>query len=182
MQFYNKWNGTRLEIARYLKENNIPEDIFRFLGIYEWQNVYNKVLVNFIDQQYAMECGLYWANIMNGFRKDINRIYSFTADSAINGSWRWIEMLPEIVQCSKVYLLLEDEQQRYARHWIAECHPGIVHLIINDTYFSGDYYITDKKFNWLVTENHHEIIHFIGNGLDAGIIKNICQKYNCTGF
>ena len=179
MQVYHKWDGERLEVARYLKENEIPEDTFRFLGIYEWENVYNKVLEHFVDSQYAMESGLYWSNIMNGFRKDIDRIYSFMAGPGIANSWRWIEMLPEIVQCDKVYLLLEDDQQRQAGHWLAECRPGIVNLIINDTYFSGDYYITDKKFKWLITENHHEIIHFIGKGLDAEVIKNICKKYNC---
>ena len=44
MQIYHKWKGLRLEITEYITQHCIPESNFRFLGIYEWKNIYDKVL------------------------------------------------------------------------------------------------------------------------------------------
>ena len=174
MQIYRKWTGLRLEVAEYITKNNISKEDFRFLGIYEWQNIYDKVLEHFVDEQYARKCGLHWSNIENGFQKNIDTIYTFAYKD--NDSYKWMERLPEIIKCEKVYLLLEEDKQR-TKYWIVECGPAIIDLIVNDTYSVEDYYITDKKFNWLITENHHEVVQFIGKGLDLEIIKDVCEKY-----
>lgn len=173
MQLSHKWTGFRRELAEYMAEHKIPERDFRFLGIYEWKNVYDKVLEHFVDGQYARACGLHWSNIENGFQRDIGRIYDFAYEG--ENSWQWLERLPEIVKCEKVYLFLEDDERQRSKYWIAVCSPAVVHLVINDTYLSGDYYITDKKFNWLITENHHEIVHMIGRGLDVKVIEDVCR-------
>lgn len=81
------------------------------------------------------------------------------------------------MKCEKVYLLLEEDKQR-TKYWIAECNPAVIHLIINEALEMIDYYIVDKKFNWLITENHHDLVQFIGNGLDAETIKTVCVKQN----
>lgn len=140
MQLFHKWEGLRLELAQYTAEHNIYENTFRFLGIYEWQNVYSKVLEAFVDEQYSRTNGIHWSNINNGFRKDIDVIYYFQIHPENNITYEWIKKLPEI---------------------------------INDTYSVKDYYITDKKFNWLITENHHDIIKFLGKGLDKNKIKTV---------
>jgi hypothetical protein len=171
MQALHKWDGLRLEIEQYCQENRISKDDFRFLGIYEWQNVYDKVLEHFIDEQYARRNGLYWANVNGGFKHDVSGIYVFQVGVNNNLSYEWIERLPEIVKCDKVYLLLEEDSQKY---WIAECSPSVVCLIINEAIGHIDYYITNKKYNWLISENHHDIVQFIGEGLDADTIKKVC--------
>lgn len=177
MQIEHKWTGLRLEIVEYIKKNKISEKDFRFLGIYEWQNIYHKVVEHFVDEQYARRTGMHWANTMNGFKKNIDRIYAFAYRN--NDSYKWMEKLPEIVKCDKVYLFLEDDDAPYDKYWIAECNPAIINLIINDAVsLLEDYYITDKKFNWLITENHHEWVQFIGSGLDFERIKNVCTEYS----
>ncbi len=172
MQELHKWNGLRLEIAEYCRENHISQDDFRFLGIYEWQNVYDKVLEHFVDKQYARKNGLYWANTRGGFRQDVPGIYIFQEGVMNNASYEWIERLPEIVKCEKVYLLLEEDSKKY---WVAECRPATVCLIINEAIGYTDYYITDKKYNWLISENHHDIVQFIGEGLSADVIEKVCS-------
>lgn len=113
MQELHKWEGLRLEITEYCRDNQISQEYFRFLGIYEWQNVYDKVLEYFVDSQYARKIGLYWANVNGGFRQDIQRIYGFREGIDNNLSYEWIEKLPEIVNCEKVYLLLEEDSHKY---------------------------------------------------------------------
>ena len=43
MQLFHDRKGLRLELAEYVRDNNISEDEFRFLGIYEWQDVYDVI-------------------------------------------------------------------------------------------------------------------------------------------
>lgn len=171
MQALHKWKGLRLEIAEYCRDNQISQDDFRFLGIYEWQNVYNKVLDKFVDAQYARKNGLYWANIKGGFRKEIEVVYAFQEGVGNNVSYEWIERLSEIVGGENVYLLLEENRNKY---WIAECSPTVVGKIINEAIGHKDYYITDKKYNWLISENHHDIVQFLGNGLELQLITTVC--------
>ena len=173
MKIFNKWTGLRLEITQYCQENNISANDFRFLGIYEWQNAYDRLLKKFVEERYAKEYGLHWSNISGAFREDVDRIYTFQEGYENNASYEWIEKLSEIVKCETVYLFLEESKQA-AKYWIAECNSAVVHLIIDVN--PTDYYITNKKFDWLITEDHHDIVQFIGKGLDADIIKSVCTK------
>ena len=170
----HKWTDLRLELSQFCKENNISENDFRFLGIYEWENVYKNMLKHFVDEMYARKYGIHWANIDGGFKKDINKIYSFQMGVDNNKSYEWIEEFPKLVKDEKVYLFLEGDY----KYWVAECSSAIVQYIVYE--LADDYYITDKKFNWLITENHHEIITFIGNGIDMEVIKEACQKKKCV--
>lgn len=175
MQAFNRWDGLRLEVIRCCKEKDIPESDFRFLGIYEWQNVYGRLLEKFVEGEYARRHGLYWSNIEDGFRKDMDKIYSFVEGGENYASYEWMESLAEIVGCETIYLFLEDDGQT-AKYWIAECAPAIAHLIINEAIYPTDYYITNKKFDWLITENHHDVVQFIGKGLDVGAIKRFARS------
>lgn len=134
-----------------------------------------RLLKKFVDDEYASKHGIYWSNIEEGFRKDIDKIYSFVEGNENHASYEWIESLTEIVGCEKIYLFLEEDRQT-AKYSVAECSPTIVHLIINDAIYPTDYYMTNKKFDWLITENHHDVVQFIGKGLDVDIIKKACEK------
>lgn len=177
MQIYHKWRGLRLEITEYITQHRIPESNFRFLGIYEWKNIYDKVLERFVDEQYSRKYGLHWSNTNDGFQKSIDTIFFFQVGVNNYSSYEWLKKLPEIVKEETVYLLLEDGKLQ-EKYWIAECNPSVIELIINDTYLVKDYYITDKKFNWLITSNHHDIIYFMGNGLDLETIKSAVSSAN----
>ncbi len=54
---------------------------------------------------------------------------------------------------------------------MAECNPEVIYQIINEALYPLDYYITDKKFNWLITENHHDVVQFLGQGISEETIK-----------
>lgn len=162
------WNGIRATVVEYCKNNNISAGDFRFLNMFEWQNIYNHVLDTFLDYHYAKYNGLYWSNIENGFKNDINKVFCF--QEGVNGypSYEWIKKLPQIIGSDKVYLFLEESSDKY---WVAECNPEVIYQIINDALYPLDYYITDKKFNWLITENHHDVVQFLGQGISEETIK-----------
>ena len=104
MRIDNKWDGLRLEIIQYCKDNNIYENDFTFLNIHQWENVYNRFLKSFVDARYAKNNGLHWSNTEGGFRKDINRIYTFAEGDDNHYSYEWIEKISDIVKCEKVYI------------------------------------------------------------------------------
>ena len=164
------WNGIRATVAEYCKDNNISDSDFRFLNLFEWQNIYNNVLDTFLDYQYAKYNGLYWSNVENGFKKSITRLFCFQEGAKGYPSYEWIMKLPQIIGSDTVYLLLEESSNKY---WIAECNPGVIHQIINEALYPLDFYITDKKYNWIITKNHHDIVQFLGQGLDEQEIRSV---------
>lgn len=75
-----------------------------------------------------------------------------------------------------VYLLLDEEGVR-EKFWIAEGTPQrIAELLYEEVHCNCDYYIVDKKYNWLITCNHHEIIQFIGTGLEMKKIEDMIMQ------
>lgn len=88
-----------------------------------------------------------------------------------NASYEWLGKLLEITGNKKVYILLEEKKQR-ARYWIAVCSTAVVHQVVNYSLYLSDYYITDKRVNWLITRNHHDIVQFIGKDLELCTIKD----------
>lgn len=111
-----------------------------------------------------------WANVEGGF-KEVTE-YSFRLGTNGKLGYEWLEKISEIVLCDRVYLLLE-ENGMHAKYWIAECNLKVINCIINDTLTLGDYFIVDKKYKWLITENHHEVVQFIGSVFDGGNIDKI---------
>lgn len=170
MEKLEGWTGIRLEVAEYCRDHQIPENDFRFLCMNEWQNVYEKVLDTFVDGKYARSYGLHWANVEGGFKEVPEYSFRLGCDGKLG--YEWLKKIPEIIQSDKVYLLLEESGMR-AKYWIAECNPKVIECIINDTYLSDDYFIVDKKYKWMITENHHEIVQFIGAAFDGTIIDKI---------
>lgn len=164
------WTGIRLEVSEYCRDHQISEKDFRFLGMNEWQNVYEKVLDTFVDGQYARRKGLHWANVDGGF-KEVPE-YAFRLGTDGKSGYEWLEKLPEIVGCDRVYMLLEESGMQ-AKYWIAECNPKVIEGIINDALTRCDYFIVDKKFKWMITENHHEVVQFIGSVFDGTTIDKM---------
>ena len=168
-----RWRGVRGDIAKYCKDNNISEKQVKLLGITQWQNVYKKVLDSFVDHSFSYHNGLHWANTNNGIRSDVDMVFAFREGMPDTASYEWLERLPVIVGDQKVYLLIEESSEKYC---ICECDSSAVHLVINEAIYPSDYYITDKKFNWLISENHHDVVLFLGNSLNEEKIRSVCCK------
>ena len=174
-----QWQGARGEIAKYCRDNDIKKTFIRLLGITQWQNVYEKVLECFVDHSYSNLNGLHWANTNNGFRSDVDMVFAFREGLPNTASYDWLERLPEIVGEQMVYLLVEESLENY---FICECVSSAVHLVINEAIYPSDYYITDKKFNWLISENHHDVVLFLGKGFDEEKIRSVCLKCDQEEF
>ena len=59
--------------------------------------------------------------------------------------------------------------------WL-NCNQVIAELIYEEVHWDCDYYIVDKKYNWLITCNHHDIIQFVGKGLEIKKIEDMIMQ------
>lgn len=168
------WNnyegGLRIAVQRFCDENHIDEETFRFLSIYQWEDVYRKVIGNFVDKSHGYQAGLHWLNTNGVFRKDkeIQAVF----DS--RDSWGWVLGLPGLVDegNERAYLLLEESGQR-PKFWIGEGTLEGIARILEEGLYSSDYYIVDKKYRWMITCNHHEAVLFVGDGLNMDRIEDL---------
>lgn len=75
------WNnyegGLRIAVQRFCQQNRIDEETFRFLSIYQWEDVYRKVIENFVDKSRGYQAGLHWLNTNGVFRdgKEIQPVF-----------------------------------------------------------------------------------------------------------
>lgn len=157
------WNcykgAVRADIQKYCEINNINEEEFCFIDIYKWRDVYEQVAEHFVIKKENYKKGLHWLNTNGIFRED--KIIQYSFDS--RGKEEWIFKLPELVERTKekVYLLMEEGK----KFWICEGYLPIISEIIYEKLRYVDYYIVDKKYNWMITKNHHDIVLFVGQGL-----------------
>lgn len=159
---FNNYKGwVRAEVQRYCKENDIGKESFHFLPIYQWENVYDRVMETFGEYDWISKNGLHWVNTNGTYTKDSS---VFHCDE----QWDWILQLPEIVgEDEPVYLLLEEGN----KFWIGEGKPNVVAELIYEGLFNQDYYIVHKKFQWMITMNHHRCVHFVGDGFRCDVSK-----------
>lgn len=173
---WNKYKGfVRAEIQTYCREHHIEENEFHFINIHKWESIYYQVMENFLEEseKNTRQCwwSLHWSNVNGGLLPAEISFDSY-------GCYDWILQLPEFIKekDKMVYLLLDEEGVK-EKFWIAEGTPErIAELLYEEVHCNCDYYIVDKKYKWLITCDHHEIIQFIGNGLEMKKIEDMIMQ------
>lgn len=171
-KYWNVYKGEcRIEIQKFCAENNIDKDKFHFLNIYQWQDIYNKVIDKFVDKTKNYNADLHWLNTNGGFHKDIEIQYSFDSRNQSG----WVRKLPELVENPQdmAYLLIEEGTKKF---WIAEGYLDSIAKIIHEFCYD-DLYIVDKKYRWMITLNHEECVLFVGDGFRMNEVENLKTIY-----
>lgn len=160
-----------IDIQKYCKEHGIEKDKFHFVNIFKWQDIYNKIIDNFVDKTKNYNPDLHWLNTNGTFRKDKTIQYAFDS----RNQWSWILKLPKFVENRNdtAYLLIEGS----SKYWVSEGNLKTIAEIIYEELFSDDYYIVDKKYRWMITCNHHECVLFVGDGLIMNEIEKLKTLY-----
>ena len=86
----------------------------------------------------------------------------------------WILNLREFVENSdkQAYYLVEEGN----KFWIFEGTLNRISEMIYKEFFLQDYYIVDKKYQWMITCNHHEMVFFVGSGLRMDNIEKLLPR------
>ena len=135
----------------------IPTEKFHFVSMYNWEDIYQKVLSNFADWKWIRQNkSLHWLNVNGILAKDVVVRYSFDS----RDQWDWILKLPDLIGDNIVYLLIEE----VSKFWVAQGDPTTIAQILHEGLYDLDYYIVDRKYQWMITCNHHQMILFMQKG------------------
>ena len=155
----------RSEIERVIKEKKINR-----ANCFECSKGSYKLIIKKIEQRFVLHGGnIHWSNMGNGFNTALP-----CQTKNIAGNSMWIENLPVIIPAYEkfVYALFEDSLNFKPKYWLYEmCLPELI-CIINEVNGLGDFYIVSKKFNWLISECHEDIVSFVGSQLNLSCFKS----------
>lgn len=155
----DNFTNIRSEIERVIKDNHINRS-----NCFECSKTTYHSIIKKIEQVFVLHGGnIHWSNMGRGFNpKLVCRIQNISEDRM------WVTKLPGIIPENErlVYVLFEDAINFEPKYWVYEmCIPELI-CIIGEVNGLGDFYIVSKKFKWLISECHEDIVSFVGNSLN----------------
>jgi hypothetical protein len=138
-----------LEAARDL---GLGSDEFRQVAPGQWERILKQVFDRFADT-YETNVTWLWSHLKN----------QGAAIQTENG----LKYLGSLVKPeTQVWLLFEDwdEKKKQGNYWVFEGTYGAAVGVLNNMHCI-EYYIADRKLNWMIMENHHDFL--IGTGEPA---------------
>lgn len=125
------------------------------------KTTYHTILTK-IEQTFVSHGGkIHWSN-MGRFNEKLS-----CKTKSISEEYMWFIRLPDIIPESHqpVYALFEDCKSGQPKYWLYEmCIPELI-CILSEVNGLKDFYIISKKFDWLISENHENIVSFVGDSL-----------------
>ncbi len=149
----------RTEIERIIKENHIERS-----RCFECSKINYSSIIKKIEQTFVLYGGnIHWSNMGHGFNPQWP-----CKTKNISEDKMWITKLPRILPKSEknVYVLFEDIKNYQPKYWLYEMYIPELVCIIGEVYGLGDYYVVSKKFDWLISECHEDVVSFVGSSLN----------------
>lgn len=149
----------RSEVERVIKEYQMDR-----LRCFECSKNTYAAIIKKIEQTFVLHGGsIHWSNMGHGFRPElVCRTQNVSEDKM------WVTKLPKIIPESEklVYVLFEGAKTFQPKYWVYEMGIPELICIIGEVYCLDDFYIVSKKFNWLISECHEEVVSFVGSPLN----------------
>lgn len=154
----------RSEIERVIKDNRIERSNCFECSKYTYNSIIKK-----IEQVFVLHGGnIHWSNMGHGFNpKLVCKTRNISEDRM------WVVKLSKIIPESErfVYVLFEDSKNFEPKYWVYEmCIPELI-CMIGEAHGLDDFYIVSKKFDWLISECHEDIVSFVGNSLNLSCFE-----------
>ena len=151
-----------------IKTCHFSKSRFHKLRNQQWKSIYQKITETFADKTKTWKNGLHWANINGYSSKSMKYLLGcYPVDYAI-----WFYHLPQIIpNDAMVYFLIDRGGDWHTGEhvWLFESYlPELIKALtlLNKTTFLDfgflDYYIISKKFKWIISLNHHNIVSIAG--------------------
>ncbi len=153
----------RNEIEETIKVCGIDRSRFHEVSKQSYQSILNKIEEKFVDKSgrngFGWKDTIHWAN-MGYYSKKVTLAFAFIIPES---NPLWYKVLPNIVEDPNeaVWVLIEGLH----KYWVYEaCLPELIQVLDNTS--RNDFYIVSKKLAWLISENHHDVVSFVGTGLN----------------
>lgn len=153
----------RNEIERVIKERQIDRSRCFECSKTSYQSIIKKIEQTFVSDGGA----IHWSNMGRFHPKWVCKTKNISDDRM------WVEKLPDIIPESGglIYALFEDVKNFEPKYWVYEmCIPELI-CVVGEVNGLDDFYIVSKKFDWLISECHEDIVSFVGSGLNLSCFE-----------
>ena len=152
---------------REVIENVIKDFDLSRSRIFEVSHLKYKDIIKKIEKVFVKNCGsLHWSNIECRFNSYFTLKTHYIGNNAL-----WYQKLEKIIPDTLHYVLFEDTVNYQPKYWVYEMFPKEIITVINESERLNDFYIVSKKFEWLISEDHEEIVYFVGDEIDISLIE-----------
>lgn len=122
----------------------LPTTSFRAVGITEWAPIMKRIEDRFVSARYDKI--LWW---WDGYLKG-------PVHAVLLPGWP-VDALNKLIPLhEKVWFIAEDD-----KFWLFEADVESIQQVLAESYAFG-YYIVSKKYEWLLCENHHDVLFGVG--------------------
>lgn len=147
----NEWTELRSDIERARKDLSIRAEEFRELKIGEWENIQKNIYDAFLFQR-RQETTRSW--LWNDFKVE---------DYAIGCKSDPYEKLNLLLDEDElVYFFVNETVNEQTKYWYYEGKINSIISVIGETIGLDEYYLSSKKYDWLLSTNHHDVLTGVG--------------------
>ena len=138
-------------------ENVIKECKLERSRIHEVSHLKYASIIDKIDSTFIKNGGyLHWSNITLRFKSCYPLKHYSVSDNPL-----WFQELDRIIPNELCYVLFEDINRCRTKYWLYEMFPQELITVLSEVPYD-DFYIVSKKFKWLISECHEEVVYFVG--------------------
>lgn len=155
----------RNKIERVIKEKGIERE-----NCFECSKMAFDSIIRKIQQAFVLGGGdIHWFNMGNGFNPKLACRTQNIAEDRM-----WFLRLPDIIPQNEglVYALFEDSKNFRPKYWVYEMRIPELICALGEVCGLNDYYIVSKKFDWLISECHEDVVSFVGTRLNLSCFEN----------
>ncbi|GAB3740404.1 hypothetical protein GCM10027594_20370 [Hymenobacter agri] len=123
----------------------LPSIAFRAVGITEWESIMKKIEDKFVSARYDTVLW-WWSGYLRG------PVHSVLLPGLP------VEALDKIIPLhEQVWFVAEDD-----KFWLFEGDIKSIQQVLAESH-AFEYYIVSKKYEWLLCENHHDVLFGVGD-------------------
>ena len=144
----------RAEIATAMRALQLPPENLVTVRSTRYSAVLSRILETFTIYGVQGRDHLW---LWEGFKGEHYAVYLDAPEG-----YRWLPRL--LPPDERVWLLTEDweRRKRDGHYWVFEGRVGTIGAVLGEL-FAFEYYIVDKKLEWLLCKNHHNVLIGVGS-------------------
>ena len=153
----------RDEIEQAIKEHGIDRTRFFEVSKQSYEQIQRKIEHTFVDKSKHWDKSIHWANMGNYNPKwNCTRVPLKEWDD-------WMVELSHIIPTPNdaMYVLFECCKDYKPKYWLYEAFLEELTTILCGINGPDDFYIVSKKYDWLISLDHHDTISYVGEGLNV---------------
>jgi hypothetical protein len=133
-----------LKLAKHLE---LPSEAFDAVGIHAWPSVLHEIEAIFVIKTSSNTHFNWWWSSFKGPEYDLH----FTNGQAY-------ECLDKLIDArEQVWFVASDSRRESNKFWLFQGRIQGIQSVLREHY-AFEYYIVSKKYEWLLCENHHDIL------------------------